>query len=125
MTTQPPATQSPATQPPATRPRRVELDEPETALAPLYHLVLLDDDEHSYGYVIEMLGAVFGYGREKALTLAAIVDAEGRVVLETASHEQVTAHQQQIHAYGADPRIPQCKGSMSAVVEEAAGAAGD
>ena len=137
MTTQPPATRAPATRPPvarppappppatqpATRPRRIELDEPETVLAPLYHLILLDDDEHTYAYVVEMLGAVFGYGREKAFTLATIVDAEGRVVLETAGHEQVTAHQRQVHAYGADPRISQCRGSMSAVVEEAGGGA--
>jgi ATP-dependent Clp protease adaptor protein ClpS len=26
----------------------------------------------------------------------------------------------QIHAYGADPRMPECRGSMSAVVEPAA-----
>ena len=43
------------------------------------------------------------------------------MVVETAGHEQVTAHQQRIHAYGADPRIPRCKGSMSAIVEEASG----
>jgi ATP-dependent Clp protease adaptor protein ClpS len=109
------------TQPPAISPGRVEVEEPDAALAPLYHLVLLDDDDHTYGYVIEMLGAIFGYGREKAYALASIVDGEGQVVLETAGHEQVTAHQQRIHAYGADPRIPRCKGSMSAIVEEASG----
>ncbi len=109
------------TQPPAISPGPVEVEEPDAALAPLYHLILLDDD-HTYGYVIEMLGAIFGYGREKAYALASIVDGEGRVVLETAGHEQVTAHQQRIHAYGADPRIPRCKGSMSAIVEETSGA---
>ena len=66
-----------------------------------------------------MLARLFGYGREKAFALASIVDNEGRVVLETAGHEQVTGHQEQIHGYGADPRIPRCKGSMSAIVEEA------
>ncbi|MSQ42058.1 MAG: ATP-dependent Clp protease adaptor ClpS [Dehalococcoidia bacterium] len=90
-------------------------------MAPRYHLVLLDDDDHSYDYVIEMLGRIFGYGREKAFALASIVDHAGRVVLETAGHEQVTAHQQQIHGYGADRRIARCKGSMSALVEPADG----
>ena len=83
------------------------------------NVVLIDDDDHSYAYVIEMLGAVFGYGTEKAYVLASIVDNEGRVILETAGHAQVTEHQQKVHAYGADPRIPQCKGSMSAEVEDA------
>jgi ATP-dependent Clp protease adaptor protein ClpS len=88
-------------------------------LEPRFHLVLLDDNDHTYAYVIEMLGRVFGYDPEKAYALACIVDSEGRVTVETASHEQVTAHQRQIHAYGKDRRIPRCKGSMSAVVEPA------
>ncbi len=106
--------------PPATLPGRIEAEEPDAALAPVYHLVLLDDDDHTYDYVVEMLAHVLGYGREKAFVLASIVDNDHRVVLETAGLEQVTGHQQQIHAYGADPRIPRCKGSMSALVEEAA-----
>ena len=112
------------TQPPAARPRRIELEEPDAALAPLYHMVLLDDDDHTYEYVVEMLGTLLGYGREKAFALASILDNEGRVVVETAGHEQVTRHQEQVHSYGADPRIAHCKGSMSAIVEEAGGAAG-
>jgi ATP-dependent Clp protease adaptor protein ClpS len=117
MTTPPPGTGPPTTAPRVAEPSRVELDEPDTSFEPLYHLILLDDDDHSYQYVIEMLAKVLGYGREKAFALAAIVDNAGQVVMETASHEQVTGHQQEVHAYGADPRIPHCKGSMSAIVE--------
>jgi ATP-dependent Clp protease adaptor protein ClpS len=87
--------------------------------APRYHLVLLDDNDHTYEYVIDLLGHVFGYGREKAFALACIVDSEGRAIVETADETTVLHHQQQIHAYGADPRIPRCRGSMSAVVEPA------
>jgi ATP-dependent Clp protease adaptor protein ClpS len=115
VTSQPPSTQ------PGTSPAQIELEEPASALAPLYHLILLDDDDHSYQYVIEMLGKIFGYGREKAFALAAIVDNAGQVVLETAGHDQVSDHQGEVHAYGADPAIPQCKGSMSAIIEEADG----
>ncbi|MEE8338256.1 MAG: ATP-dependent Clp protease adaptor ClpS [Dehalococcoidia bacterium] len=106
-------------EPPAVSPGRIEVAEPATALAPLYHLILLDDDDHTYGYVIGMLGKIFGYGREKAFALASIVDGEGQVVLETAGYEQVTGHQQQVHAFGPDEDIPRCKGSMSAIIEEA------
>ena len=81
--------------------------------------MLLDDDHHTYAYVIEMLGRIFGHGKEKAFALARIVDTQGRVIVETAGHEQVTRNQTKIHAYGRDPRIPACKGSMSAVVEQA------
>jgi ATP-dependent Clp protease adaptor protein ClpS len=91
----------------------------EPAHERLWHLVLLDDDDHSYEYVIAMLGSIFGYGTEKAFALARIVDTQGRVILETASRPQCERHQSQIHAYGADPAIPTTKGSMSAVLEEA------
>jgi ATP-dependent Clp protease adaptor protein ClpS len=108
-------TTAPRTAEPVTTPA----EETSTALGKLYHLVLLDDDQHTYAYVIEMLASVFGYGREKAYALATIVDTEGRVILETASLDQVTRHQQRVHAFGADKRIPTSKGSMSAIIEEA------
>ena len=100
-------------------PGRTEESSAAPRLEPRYHLVLLDDDDHTYAYVIELLGRVFGYEREKAYALACLVDGEGRVTVETTSHEQVTRHQAQIHAFGPDPRIARCKGSMSAIVEQA------
>ena len=87
--------------------------------APRYHLVLLDDDDHSYEYVIDLLGHVFGYGREKGFAIACVVDSQGRAVVETADETTVRHHQDQIHAFGADPRIPRCRGSMSAIIEPA------
>jgi len=102
---------------PVVFPARVE--EPESDTERLWRLVLIDDDDHSYEYVIEMLGAVFGYGREKSFALARIVDTQGRVTLMTAEKVACEAKQGQVHAYGADPRIPRCKGSMTAIVEEA------
>ena len=48
-------------------------DETAEALDRLWHLVLLDVDMHSYGYVVEMLGDIFGYGTEKAFALARLV----------------------------------------------------
>lgn len=90
-----------------------------TELAPRYHVVLLDDDEHTYEYVIEMLGAVFGHGVATAFQMAVEVDAAGRAVVYTAHFELAELKREQVHAYGADWRIPRCKGSMSAVIEEA------
>lgn len=112
-----PASPRPAPAPPRTRPH-VE-DEPDTALEKLWHVVLIDDDDHTYEYVIEMLAAIFGYGPEKAWALARTVDTQGRVILLTAGKPACERKQDQIHAYGADPRIPRCKGSMTALVEEA------
>ncbi len=102
---------------PATLPDEIADSAPD--LAKRYHLVLLDDDDHSYAYVIEMLGRLFGYGREKALAIAAMVDTQGRAIVETAGRDRVNRDQQRIHSYGPDPRIERCAGSMSALVEEA------
>jgi hypothetical protein len=37
----------------------------------------------------------------------------------TGEKAECEAKQSQVHAYGADPRIPASKGSMSAIVEQA------
>jgi ATP-dependent Clp protease adaptor protein ClpS len=96
---------------------RVEEAAPQPARS--WRLVLIDDDDHTYEYVIEMLGALFGYGAEKAFALARIVDTAGRVTLLTGERAACEAKQGQVHAYGADPRIPRSRGSMSAIIEEA------
>ena len=104
-------------QAPTTRPQTHVEDYTDEQLAPLYHLVLLDDDHHTYQYVIVMLGAIFGYEVEKAYAIACVVDSEGRAVLMTGSRDEVAAKQERIHAFGADPMMAESKGSMSAVIE--------
>ena len=93
----------------------------ETKLQPPYHVILLDDQDHSYDYVIEMLQKVFGHSLEKSFLMAQTVDMEGRVVVYTSSFEQAEFKQQQIHSVGKDWRIPVCAGSMTAVLEPAEG----
>jgi ATP-dependent Clp protease adaptor protein ClpS len=88
---------------------------------PRYHVVLLDDDDHTYEYVIEMLGKLFGHGEQKAFLMAEEVDTTGRVVVETTTLERAEFKRDQIHAYGADWRMARSKGSMSAELEEALG----
>jgi ATP-dependent Clp protease adaptor protein ClpS len=92
-------------------------------LIPRYHVVLLDDDDHTYDYVIEMLMKLFGHARERAFLMACEVDASGRVIVDTTTQERAEFKRDQIHAYGADWRIPRCKGSMSACIEPAEGEA--
>jgi ATP-dependent Clp protease adaptor protein ClpS len=88
-------------------------------IIPLYNVVLLDDDEHTYEYVIEMLQKLFAYSAGDAFQHAVEVDKTGRTVVVTCELAQAEFGREQIHAYGADPRMPQSKGSMSAIVEPA------
>lgn len=89
------------------------------AQAPLWHVVLLDDDDHTYDYVIEMLGKIFGYSTETAFQMACEVDTTGLVIVDTTSLERAELKRDQIHAYGRDWRLERSQGSMSAILEPA------
>jgi ATP-dependent Clp protease adaptor protein ClpS len=91
----------------------------EPVKSPLFRVVLLDDDDHTYDYVIEMLQKVFIFTGEQALRHAQEVDARGRTVLITCELPEAEFGRDQIQAYGPDWRLPRSKGSMSAVVEPA------
>ncbi len=86
---------------------------------PPYHVVLLDDDDHTHEYVIEMLCALFGHPEEMGGQLAQEVDRTGRAIVLTTHKEKAEFKRDQIHAYGADTRVATCKGSMTAIVEPA------
>ena len=88
---------------------------------PPYNVVLLNDDDHSYDYVVLMLNTIFGHPPEKGFKLALEVDQTGRVVVATENLEVAELKRDQIQAFGPDPLIPRCKGSMSATVEPASG----
>jgi ATP-dependent Clp protease adaptor protein ClpS len=90
-------------------------------LTPMYNVVLLDDDEHTYDYVIEMLCRLFLLTESQAYDRAVEVDSTGRTIVITCELPQAEFGRDQIHAYGADWRMPKCKGSMSAIIEPAAG----
>jgi len=88
-------------------------------LVPLYRVVLLDDDDHTYDYVIEMLQKIFIFSKDQAYRHAEEVDSAGRTVLITCELPEAEFARDQIQAYGPDWRLPRSKGSMSAVVEPA------
>jgi ATP-dependent Clp protease adaptor protein ClpS len=91
----------------------------ERELTPLFHVVLLNDDDHTYDYVVEMLAAIFCVSAEAAFQHAIEVDTTGRTIVMTCEREQAEFGRDQIHGYGADPRMPQSKGSMTAIIEPA------
>lgn len=90
---------------------------------PRYHVVLWNDDDHTYQYVIAMLRQLFGHPPERGFLLAKQVDRDGRVVVLTTTKEHAELKRDQIHAFGADRLLARSKGSMSASIEPEIGSA--
>ena len=89
-------------------------------LAKLYHVIILNDDDHTFDYVIEMLQAVFDLAYSAALGHTMEADATGSSIVLTTSLEEAEQKRDQVHAYGPDWRLPHSRGSVAALVEPAA-----
>jgi len=113
---QPKLSGTPMVVPEKAKPKLVE----KTRRQPPYHVILLNDDDHTYQYVIEMLMALFGHPPERGYQMAREVDENGRVIVLTTTREHAELKQEQIHSYGPDPYLGRpCAGSMTAVIEPA------
>ena len=84
---------------------------------PRYHVILWDDDDHSYDYVIEMMQDLFAHPKERGFEIAKEVDTTGRAICLTTTMEHAELKRDQIHAFGKDRFIARCQGSMKASIE--------
>jgi len=101
--------------------RRRQLRKARPKRQPRYHVILWNDEEHTYEYVILMLRELFGHQPEKGFQLAKQVDTEGRAVVLTTTQEHAELKRDQIHAYGKGREIDGCEGSMWATIESECG----
>jgi ATP-dependent Clp protease adaptor protein ClpS len=92
--------------------------ETKTELAPVCKVVLFDDDEHTYDYVVEMLVECCLLSGESAFRCAVEVDLSGRTTVFYGTRDECRRRCDRIHAYGADPRLPRSRGSMKAEVQD-------
>ena len=88
-------------------------------LAKLYHVIILNDDEHTFEYVIEMLQAVFTIPYAAAFSHTVEADSTGSSIVLTTNLEEAERKRDQVHAYGPDWRMPTSRGSVAALVEPA------
>ena len=99
--------------------RRVRKSKLSTQKLPPYNVVLLDNNDHSYEYVIEMLGKVFAHSEAKAFQMAKEWDSSGRVIVLTTHKEKAELSARPGLAYGPDVRIASSTMSMRAIIEPA------
>jgi ATP-dependent Clp protease adaptor protein ClpS len=97
--------------------RRREQRDKKPKRQPRYNVILWDDDDHSYDYVIRMMRELFAHSIEKGMQIAVEVDTRGKAICLTTTKEHAELKRDQIHAYGPDRLIQRCKGSMWATIE--------
>ena len=97
--------------------RRLSRDRIRPRRQPRYHVILWNDDDHTYDYVVEMLTSVCKLSKENAFRCAVEVDLTGRTTVRYGSRDDCSATCRQIRAYGPDHRLPQSMGSMNAEVQ--------
>lgn len=90
---------------------------PETRSVRDCKVVLFNDEEHTYDYVVEMLTHACGLARMEAFRCAVEVDLTGRTVVFYGSRAACVHVADKIRAYGPDHRLPQSMTSMRAEVE--------
>jgi len=84
---------------------------------PQWNLILLDDDQHTYDYVVEMLQKLLGHSQEVAWTMAEEVDRTGRSIIATTTKERAELKHEQVAGFGPDWRLKDSKTSMQTVLE--------
>ena len=84
---------------------------------PRYNVILWDDPEHTYDYVIRMMQELFAHSYLKGLEIAEEVDITGRAICLTTTMEHAELKRDQIRAFGKDPQSSKSRGSMRASIE--------
>lgn len=95
------------------------LTETKTKKLPPWNVVLLNDEDHTFEFVIRMMQELFSHGKQKAEIMAKTVDKDGRVICLTTHKEHAELKADQVHAFGRDKLVAACKGPMSAIIEPA------
>lgn len=91
----------------------------QTKRQPPYNVVILNDEEHTFEYVIELLTKLFGHPLETAQRLTWTIHTTGRAVVYTTHRERAELKREQVLAYGPDPRMTISKGPLACYIEPA------
>ena len=90
-----------------------------TRRQPPYNVIILNDEEHTFEYVIELLVKIFGHSSSIAETLTLRVHRTGRAIVLTTHKELAELKCEQVLSYGPDPRMSISKGPIGCYIEPA------
>jgi ATP-dependent Clp protease adaptor protein ClpS len=80
-----------------TKPRTDE--ERQTRRIPPYNVILLNDDHHSFGFVLEVLAKALGYTEERCFLLTKQAHETGRAIVWTGPKEGAELKVEQIRSF--------------------------
>ncbi|HEX8200642.1 MAG TPA: ATP-dependent Clp protease adaptor ClpS [Isosphaeraceae bacterium] len=86
-----------------TRPKGQADSETATKRLPPYNVIILNDEVHTFEYVIELLTKLFAHPLTTAQELTLRIHNEGRAVVYTTHKEKAELKRDQVLAYGPDP----------------------
>lgn len=96
-------------------------DETETRRQPPYNVIIVNDEEHTFDYVIELLCKVFRHSVKTAQEMTWRIHLTGRAVVFTTHKELAELKRDQVLSYGPDPRMSISKGPLDCYIEPAPG----
>ena len=100
-------------------PRRRTKRETKTKRQPPYHVIIMNDEEHTFEYVIEVLCKLFSHSLTTAEALTWAIHLSGRAVVYTTHRELAELKCDQVLSYGPDPRLSTSNASLQCYVEPA------
>ena len=88
-----------------------------TKARPSFKVVLFNDEDHTYDYVVDLLTTCCKLKRGQAFRCAVEVDLTGRTIVFYGTEEECTKVSEKINSFGPDFRMPRSMGSMESAVE--------
>lgn len=80
-------------------PHRKPQEETRARKFPPYHVILLNDDDHSAEFVVEVLRKALAYSEQKAFTLMHEAHTRGRSIVWTGPREVAELKAEQIRSF--------------------------
>ncbi len=102
-----------------TVPRTQSDPDTQSQRQPPYNVVILNDEEHTFDYVIDMLIKLFRHSLPRAEELTWRIHSTGRAVVYTTHREKAELKRDQVLAWGPDPRMSISKGPLGCYIEPA------
>src|SRR5260370_22793519 len=102
-----------------TVPRSKTIPETETKRLPPYNVGILNDEEHTFDYVIELLTKLFRHPLKTAIELTWRIHLSGRAVVYTTHKEKAELKRDQVLSYGPDHPMSISKGPLGCYIEPA------